>query len=406
MQTISGIHYNFSLPESAWPAAARRATAAAGRVATYQDRGYFALIRNFRRHSWLLLLLFGASPGGLRLVRRRPRARASPPGTPGTLYVPHATSLRMGRLGYQSDAQASLAVSFNSLAQLRGVAQPRAHRALSGLRGDRPARRRRLPAARHDAAADRERVLRHHPAEAAIRSGERPLRALGERGVEYVEVRCVDVNPVPPGRHRRRRAALPRPLPAALPAHREPARLAGGDRGRCRATSSSWPSAAATRTCASTGPGEPVAPAEWGAAICCAAVRAHRRRARRGARRRARTARVLAAAATRAARARRRCPRRACCARPSSATASRSRASRWRSRGGTGERCSTGRSPPTPRRATRGWPRTRWPRSGASRRPTTCRSRPTASATSAQDLMSGPAFPVAVADSAGARSPP
>jgi gamma-glutamylcysteine synthetase len=29
--------------------------------------------------------------------------------------MPHGTSLRMGRLGYQSDAQASLAVSYNSL---------------------------------------------------------------------------------------------------------------------------------------------------------------------------------------------------------------------------------------------------------------------------------------------------
>ena len=35
--------------------------------------------------------------------------------TSGTLYLPGATSLRMGPLGYQSDAQSSLSVSFNSL---------------------------------------------------------------------------------------------------------------------------------------------------------------------------------------------------------------------------------------------------------------------------------------------------
>jgi len=34
---------------------------------------------------------------------------------PGTLYLPHATSLRMGRLGYLSEAQDSLAVSYNSI---------------------------------------------------------------------------------------------------------------------------------------------------------------------------------------------------------------------------------------------------------------------------------------------------
>ena len=31
------------------------------------------------------------------------------------MYMPYGTSLRMGRLGYQSDAQSSLAVSYNSL---------------------------------------------------------------------------------------------------------------------------------------------------------------------------------------------------------------------------------------------------------------------------------------------------
>ena len=61
MQVISGIHYNFSLPEAAW-AALQACDGVAGSSAVYQDRGYFALIRNFRRHSWLLLLLLGATP--------------------------------------------------------------------------------------------------------------------------------------------------------------------------------------------------------------------------------------------------------------------------------------------------------------------------------------------------------
>ena len=43
MQTICGIHYNWSLPG-------------------LSSEEYFALIRNFRRHSFLLLILFGAAP--------------------------------------------------------------------------------------------------------------------------------------------------------------------------------------------------------------------------------------------------------------------------------------------------------------------------------------------------------
>src|ERR1700693_5774889 len=96
MQPISGIHYNFSLPEQ------------------LSNEAYFALIRNFRRHSWLLLYLFGASPAVCStFVDGREHGLERLSGD--TLYLPHATSLRMGRLGYQSDVQSSLAVSYNSL---------------------------------------------------------------------------------------------------------------------------------------------------------------------------------------------------------------------------------------------------------------------------------------------------
>ena len=95
MQTISGIHYNWSLPE-------------------VSSDAYFSLIRNFRRHAFLLLYLFGASPAvnsSFVAGRQHPLQTLSE----DTLYLPYATSLRMGRLGYQSDAQASLAVSYNGL---------------------------------------------------------------------------------------------------------------------------------------------------------------------------------------------------------------------------------------------------------------------------------------------------
>jgi glutamate--cysteine ligase len=77
------------------------------------DEDYFALIRNFRRNSFLLLYLFGASPAVCpTFVGDRKHELQS---NDHALYMPYGTSLRMGRLGYQSDAQASLAVSYNSL---------------------------------------------------------------------------------------------------------------------------------------------------------------------------------------------------------------------------------------------------------------------------------------------------
>ncbi len=61
MQTIAGIHYNFSLPEAFWPVWKGVMGSSLSDQDFASDR-YFALIRNFRRYSWLLLYLFGASP--------------------------------------------------------------------------------------------------------------------------------------------------------------------------------------------------------------------------------------------------------------------------------------------------------------------------------------------------------
>jgi len=196
MQTISGVHYNFSMPEAAWPIL-QRADAVSGPVIGYQTEAYFHLIRNFRRDSWLLLYLFGASPTVCSsfVAGRTHRLREL---NPGTLFLPGATSLRMGPLGYQSDAQASLAVSFNSLrsyAQSLNVAltKPYAPYEAIGLRdGD---DYRQLGTTLLQIENEFYGTIRPKP---RFRSGERPLYALGERGVEYVEVRCMDNDPFCP----------------------------------------------------------------------------------------------------------------------------------------------------------------------------------------------------------------
>ncbi len=179
MQTISGIHYNWSLPG----------------VSSEQ---YFGLIRNFRRHAFLLLYLLGASPAVCStFVAGRPHALQVLQGN--TLYMPHGTSLRMGRLGYQSDAQASLAVSYNSLEGYATSLQDALTRpwpayeaiGIQDAQGDYKQLATSLLQIKNEfyGTIRPKRVI--HP-------GERPLHALRERGVEYVEVRLLDLNPFEP----------------------------------------------------------------------------------------------------------------------------------------------------------------------------------------------------------------
>jgi glutamate--cysteine ligase len=179
MQTISGIHYNWSMPGL-----------------TNED--HFALIRNFRRHSFLLLTLFGASPAvcdSFVAGREHPLQRLSE----HTLYQPHATSLRMGRLGYQSDAQARLAVSYNNLERYaaslhEALTQPYPPYEAIGIKN--------LGGEYNQLATTLLQIENEFYGtirpKRVIRAGERPLHALRERGVEYVEVRCMDLDPFEP----------------------------------------------------------------------------------------------------------------------------------------------------------------------------------------------------------------
>jgi glutamate--cysteine ligase len=179
MQTISGIHYNWSMPG-------------------VTSEEYFALIRNFRRHAFLLLYLLGASPAVCKsFVAGREHSLQSL--GDGTMYMPHGTSLRMGRLGYQSEAQASLAVSYNGLdgyaaSLYEALTKPYAAYEAVGIMN---------PGGEYNQLATTLLQIENEfygtiRPKRVIRPGERPLHALRERGVEYVEVRLLDLNPFVP----------------------------------------------------------------------------------------------------------------------------------------------------------------------------------------------------------------
>lgn len=181
MQIISGIHYNFSLPID-------------NRLEG--DQQYFALIRNYFRNAWILPYLFGASPiCATSSVFKEIDGLESYDAE--SYWAPYGTSLRLSDLGYQNKGQHLLNISFNSLEEYTDSLQAATQIVYPDFNA----------IGLYDAAGQRKQLNDHllqieneyyspiRPKQIA-QSGERPLEALRQRGVQYVEVRILDSNPL------------------------------------------------------------------------------------------------------------------------------------------------------------------------------------------------------------------
>ena len=199
MQTIAGIHYNFSLPDALWPLLQQHDPRGADySPQSYVSARYFGLIRNFRRYSWLLMYLFGASPAVCASFLHG-RDHTLDRLHEHTLYAPYATSLRMSDLGYQNNAQSELMVCHNTLERYvetlgNAVTKPVAAYEAIGVQ-DEQGHFRQLNT--NLLQIENEYYSDIRPKRVA-RNGEKPLQALDKYGVEYIEVRCTDINPFMP----------------------------------------------------------------------------------------------------------------------------------------------------------------------------------------------------------------
>jgi glutamate--cysteine ligase len=196
MQAISGVHFNYSFPLPFWEAWAA-VRAAPAHDAAFVSASYFDLLRNYRRYGWLVLYLFGVSPVVCKSFLRGRAAGLTDFG-PGTAFEPYATSLRMSDVGYRNRDQAGLEVSVNSLDEYvrdltRAITTPHPpYEALGVLvNGE----YRQLNA--NILQIENEYYSFIRPKRVA-RSGERPTKALRRAGVEYVEVRALDVSAFDP----------------------------------------------------------------------------------------------------------------------------------------------------------------------------------------------------------------
>ncbi len=195
MQTIAGIHYNFSLPDEFWTRYLK--TDEPTHLVRERSTRYFALTRNFLRNAWLICYLFGASPAVCQtFLQGRPHQLAKL--KEHSFYAPHATSLRLSNLGYSNDAQSTLAINYNSLGQYvttlrKAIQTPWAPYQAIPVTVDGVYQQ--LNPNLLQIENEFYSVIR--PKQVA-RSGESPSGALRDRGVQYVEIRSLDLDPFTP----------------------------------------------------------------------------------------------------------------------------------------------------------------------------------------------------------------
>ncbi|MCP5506531.1 MAG: bifunctional glutamate--cysteine ligase GshA/glutathione synthetase GshB [Chlamydiales bacterium] len=187
LQMISGIHYNFSFDLSFWKKLHAEERSTLG-LQEFINEKYLGIVRNFLREGWLLTYLFGASPAmDSSYASKPPKFKKI-----GSLYyAPYATSIRTSHLGYYSRVQNQLAISVNDLSSYLQEMQE----ALT------------TP---HENYQKIKSQLNHHLLQIAnehysrIRikrsplQGESPIEALENRGIEYLEVRSIDLDPFSP----------------------------------------------------------------------------------------------------------------------------------------------------------------------------------------------------------------
>lgn len=190
MQLISGIHYNFSLPESFWQALHTHVDSDLSLNDFISER-YFHLIRNVLRNGWVIPYLFGASPA----VDKSYLEKQEHPLMvldEETYYLPWATSLRLSNMGYSSNEQSRYPTSFNSkqeyLADLCHALTTPSERYTHLERGQQL----------NGSVLQLENELYGSVRPKIVSDQLRPLYAMCHHGIQYIELRSVDNNPLLP----------------------------------------------------------------------------------------------------------------------------------------------------------------------------------------------------------------
>jgi len=199
MQTIAGIHFNYSFSPAFWQA--YQALMAVDEPAQdFIDSQYMALTRNVLRCGWLIPYLFGASGAICKSFLKDYHQHKLEEFDENTLYLPYATSLRMGDIGYQNSQEDVVGVkaNYNSLCHYTHSLQAAMQTSCAeyeaiGLKknGEYQQLNTNILQIENEYYAS----IRPKP---KLNGIDKPLDVLNTSGINYIELRTLDINPLTP----------------------------------------------------------------------------------------------------------------------------------------------------------------------------------------------------------------
>jgi len=198
MQVIAGVHFNFSFSDDFWCYFQDAEKNTDDKQAFISD-SYFQMIRNFQRYGWLIPYLFGASPAVCKsfLHGQETDMQAF---DDTTLYYPFATSVRMGDIGYQNSKEdkSGINVSYDNLSD---YIQSLHHAVFTSYP---PYKKMGIKSGDQYLQLNANLLQIENEYYSTVRpkqigpAFEMPINALRDRGVQYVELRSLDVNAYEP----------------------------------------------------------------------------------------------------------------------------------------------------------------------------------------------------------------
>ena len=199
MQTIAGIHFNYSFSTDFWQAY-QAVMASDESSRDFIDSQYMALTRNVVRFGWLIPYLFGASGAVCKSFLKDYHKHKLEEFDENTWYLPFATSLRMGDIGYQNSQEDAVGVkaNYNSLCHYTHSLQAAMQTSCAeyeaiGLKKDGVFQQ--LNTNILQIENEYYASIRPKP---KLNGIDKPLEALSNNGIDYIELRTLDINPLLP----------------------------------------------------------------------------------------------------------------------------------------------------------------------------------------------------------------